>query len=195
MVPTLWVALALLAFAGAAGPTRRPSTHGRRRDDESHLRPPPSRLLAAHAGGGTDLAVARRHERSARARRALAMGPARGGDAADSEDARSELLKREPPPAVETPDPAAKPPPDVLREARTRCSRERDGWYPHAYPVLNESMRVCVQQVQGCGDCLFHAIAIGEAYATRGEHLSMYDKSLQTRVAQLRQVRRSERAR
>lgn len=83
----------------------------------------------------------------------------------------------------------AAPPVDALREERTRCSPDRDGWYPHAYPVVNESIRVCVQQVQGCGDCLFHAIAVGEVHAKRGEHIGMYDASLEKRVAELRKVR------
>lgn len=79
-------------------------------------------------------------------------------------------------------------PVDALREKRTRCSPERDGWYPYAYPVVNESIRVCVQQVQGCGDCLFHAIAVGEVYAKRGQHIGMYDTLLEKRVAELRKV-------
>jgi len=83
---------------------------------------------------------------------------------------------------------AAYSPVDRLREERTLCSRERDGWYPHPYPVVNESIRVCVQQVQGCGDCLFHAIAVGEVHAKSGEHIGMYDASLEKRVAELRKL-------
>lgn len=94
--------------------------------------------------------------------------------------------------AVHVPVPASGPvsaASDVNRDKRTRRSADREGWYPYPYTVVNETFRVCAQQVQGCGDCLFHAIAVGEAYAKTGKHLGMYDKSLDGRVAELRQVR------
>ena len=44
-----------------------------------------------------------------------------------------------------------------------------------------------MQQVQGTGDCLFHSIAIGMAFADEARHLDMYDPTLPQRVAALRQ--------
>jgi hypothetical protein len=41
-------------------------------------------------------------------------------------------------------------------------------------------------QVQGTGDCLFHSIAIGMAFADNATHLDMHDKSLDERVCELR---------
>jgi hypothetical protein len=41
-------------------------------------------------------------------------------------------------------------------------------------------------QVQGTGDCLFHAIAVGMALADNSTHLDMHDKCLDERVRELR---------
>jgi len=45
-----------------------------------------------------------------------------------------------------------------------------------------------IQQVQGTGDCLFHSIAIGMAFADEQCHLDMYDASLSRRVRDLREL-------
>ena len=49
-----------------------------------------------------------------------------------------------------------------------------------------ENTTFCVQQVQGTGDCLFHAIAVGLALEDEGCHLDMHDASLAERVRELR---------
>lgn len=43
-------------------------------------------------------------------------------------------------------------------------------------------------QVQGSGDCLFHSIAVGMAFADEQCHLDMYDASLPRRVRYLRDL-------
>eukprot|EP00326_Haptolina_ericina_P023853 CAMPEP_0181186430 /NCGR_PEP_ID=MMETSP1096-20121128/10028_1 /TAXON_ID=156174 ORGANISM="Chrysochromulina ericina, Strain CCMP281" /NCGR_SAMPLE_ID=MMETSP1096 /ASSEMBLY_ACC=CAM_ASM_000453 /LENGTH=239 /DNA_ID=CAMNT_0023275323 /DNA_START=166 /DNA_END=885 /DNA_ORIENTATION=+ len=45
-----------------------------------------------------------------------------------------------------------------------------------------------IQQVQGTGDCLFHSIAVGMAFADEHCHLDMYDTSLSGRVRSLRDL-------
>jgi len=78
---------------------------------------------------------------------------------------------------------------------RGRMERSRRGFYPEVYEELgptsatggDELTSFCVQQVQGTGDCLFHSIAIGMAFEDEACHLDMYDSTLSTRVATLRQ--------
>ena len=58
----------------------------------------------------------------------------------------------------------------------------------------SDATRVCSDagpihaQVQGAGDCLFHSIAVGMAFADEQCHLDMYDASLSARVRNLREL-------
>lgn len=78
-------------------------------------------------------------------------------------------------------------------EPLERIVRTRTGFYKQVYQELEpqqsrpgENTTFCVQQVQGTGDCLFHAIAMGIAFEDEGCHLDMYDESLVERVRDLR---------
>jgi len=73
--------------------------------------------------------------------------------------------------------------------------RSRRGFYPQVLRELEpqasrpeENSTFCVQQVQGSGDCLFHAIALGIAFEDEAEHLDMHDPSLGQRVRSLRDL-------
>jgi len=72
---------------------------------------------------------------------------------------------------------------------RTRRGFYADRVYQEVEPQQSrrgENTTFCVQQVQGTGDCLFHAIAVGLALEDEGCHLDMHDASLAERVRELR---------
>mmetsp|Transcript_84624 Transcript_84624/g.155114 ORF Transcript_84624/g.155114 Transcript_84624/m.155114 type:complete len:398 (-) Transcript_84624:33-1226(-) len=80
-------------------------------------------------------------------------------------------------------------------DALHRIVRSKCGFLEEVYQQYEphkcrpgESTTYCVQQTQGMGDCLFHAIAIGMAFEDEGRHLDMYDPSLAQRVMDLRQM-------
>jgi len=82
-----------------------------------------------------------------------------------------------------------------LDDGLGRIVRTRHGFHEQVFQEFEpqksrpgENTTFCVQQVQGTGDCLFHAIAIGIAFEDEGCHLDMYDPSLPQRVMDLRQL-------